>query len=60
MMQKQVAFRPIPNMVSAVNRQSVYENLDAAWKLFCRVCPDKAFLNQVEDLLDELSGVIEY
>lgn len=47
-------------MVPPVNKVNVYENLDAAWKLFCRVCPDKNFLDQVEDLLDELTGVIEY
>lgn len=58
--QKYHAYRPIPNMISPSNEQNVLENLESAWKLFCRVYPNEDFLDQVENLLDELAGVIEY
>ena len=43
-----------------VNENSVIDNLQAAWKMFCHMQVNKQLIEEVEEKLDELEGVLEF
>ena len=43
-----------------VNKNSVIDNLQAAWKLFCHMQATKDLIEEVEEQLDALEGVLEF
>ena len=43
-----------------VNENSVIDNLQAAWKMFCHMQATKDLIEEVEEKLNELEGVLEF